>query len=162
MEKGLGNMIAQIEHNGRPVTFRHGQDSEDFRKEWGGDLGRPVTGSVSSSEVDRFLTKLNRLTSVDYETLKRRNPNEDLPTGFVAFRLYDAKTGDLLGGTKVAHAAAKPVNLHDIYFIALQSPYFEVTAWNGAVARSNSLPGCLDLELDIAILERLAMPAWEV
>lgn len=135
-------------------------DTQDQSKAVAFSRACPGDGTADEEGAQAVASILTGLPTVDYEELKKIIPADCLPQGYEHFHALDAATGDQFNMRNRVDKEGRRVDLHDVLFGVLKSPFMEVTLWTATRKRPDTLPSFLDVDIDIVTVGRITMPSW--
>lgn len=100
-------------------------------------------------EAEAFCGTLAALPTLDYRIARAVIPALPLPGGYEHFRLFEAGESVAFHRCFTDEPDAERATLHDVLFGVLEWPCMEVTRWTGTRLKADSIPGVLDIEVDI-------------
>ena len=136
-------IVSCQDHDSGKADFRDRQAARKF----------PPTCAEVPGEVDAFCAALMAVPSLDYEIARSLCPILPLPRGFNHFRLFTPGEETPFHRTMKVGEISTELTARSVIYAVLCSPCTEVTAWSTTSPRPTSLPGVLDLDVDIVSRE---------
>lgn len=113
----------------------------------------PPLDDEQPGEVDAFCAALTGVPSFDYAIARAVLPLLPLPKGFRHFRLFSPGEREPFHRTMVVADPAARITSRTVLHGVLSGPCMEVTAWSTTTRRPATIPGVLDLQMDVDLKE---------